>query len=178
MRYTLTLCLIALMAMTGCSSDQVISSLELSVDAVSAALPLIGPTAGLPAPLQTAIQTYLGATSDAIASASDILAGPGTDAAKTATIVASFAAIATPSVPAQYQSVATAVQQVALLVAKFIAQLPSATTTAKPVGASAFLPSPSADAGKTTNWTAAQKKKLAAIKAKATAASKAAKGGK
>ena len=71
---------VLLLLMAGCNSNQVITSLELAIDAVSATLPLIGPSAGLPPDLQADIQRYLGATSDAVDQAAVILNGPGTDA--------------------------------------------------------------------------------------------------
>lgn len=174
MKYAVSILLVLVLALAGCSSDQTINALDLTVDAVSAALPLLAPSAGIPAALTSQLQGYLGATSTAIASASDILAGPGTDGEKAAQIAASFAGIAAPSVPAQYQGIANAVQQVALMVAKFLADLPPASpaaAVAKPAGSSSFLaPAPKS---KTTKFSAAQKKKLAEIKAKAQAAASA-----
>lgn len=154
----------AAVAFTACGTSQVIGNLELAVDAVAVALPLIGPAAGLPADTTVQIQKYLSATSTAIGQASDILAGPGTDAQKSAQIVAAFSGIAVPLVPAQYQGIAQAVQQVAVLVARFLAALPAATTqplAVRPTGSTVAVP------GKTTALSASDRQRLLAVKQKA-----------
>jgi len=159
-----TLVVVAAVAFSGCGTNQVITNLELAVDAVQVALPLIGPAAGLPADLQGQIQTYLGATSQAIGKASDILSGPGDDAAKAAQITAAFAGIAAPIVPVKYQGIATAVQQVAVLVSKFLAGLPSPSTqpiAVRAPGSHPIVP------GQTTKLSASDLSRLAAIKQKA-----------
>jgi hypothetical protein len=160
----LALMLVALISLAGCGSSQVIGNLELAVDAISVALPLIGPAAGLPADTQSQIQRYLGATSAAIAQASDILAGPGDDATKAAQITAAFAGIAVPVVPAKYQGIAQAVQQVATLVARFLATLPSPSTqpiALRAPGAKASVP------GATTKLSAGDLRRLTVVKQKA-----------
>src|ERR1035437_5372096 len=158
----------AAVACTACGTSQVIGNLGLAVDAVSVALPLIGPAAGLPANTQAQIQQYLAATNTAIGQASDILAGPGTDGQKAAQIFASFSGIAVPAVPAKYQGIAQAVQQVSVLVARFLSGLPPAT--AQPLGVRAGgmnRPTAAVVPGKTTVLSAGDLVRLAAIKQKA-----------
>ena len=164
-----------LLLLAACSSNQVVTSLELTIDAVSSALPLVGPAAGLPPDIQAAVQTYLGATSEAVGKAAVILDGPGTDAQKAAAITSAFAGIAAPIVPAKYQQIATAVQNVAELVAKFLSHATSASIESGPAvrGASAFAPEPSKKG--TTKLSAKDRKRLAEIKARAEAAKQAAK---
>lgn len=153
--------LAGVLLLAGCGTSQVITSLELAIDAVAAALPLIGPAAGLPADLTAQLEGYLGATSTAVSQASDILAGPGTDEQKAAQIVAAFAGIAVPIVPAKYQGIATAIQQVAQMVAKFLATLPSpALVSARAAGVTEH----------TTVFSEGDLRRLAEVKTKAAAA--------
>jgi hypothetical protein len=146
---------IALLALlfSACSSNQVISDLQLAIDAVSIALPLVGPTVGLPAALVSQIDTYLSATSQAVSQAADILAGPGNDTSKAAAIAGAFAGIAAPIVPPQYASIANAVQQVAQAVQTFLAAQPAAAANVV--------------YGKTTKLSNGDKADLVGIKAKA-----------
>lgn len=162
-RAPLALTLAALLILSACGASQVITDLELAVDAAAVALPLIGPSAGLPPALQAQIQGYLTATSMACGQAADILAGPGTDAAKGAEIAAVFAGIAVPAVPAQYQGIASAVQQVAVLVAKFLGGLPVASTQPLAVRAPGSRP---AVPGNVTKLSDSDRAKLASIKEK------------
>lgn len=150
-------------AFLGCGTSQVIGNLELAVDAVSVALPLIGPAAGLPADLQAQIQQYLAATNTAIGQASVILSSPASDAAKAAEIAAAFAGVAVPAVPAKYQGIASAVQQVAVLVSKFLAGLPVASTQPLAVRAHAAIV---ATPGKTTPFSISDQKRLLNIREK------------
>jgi hypothetical protein len=181
-------CIAAVLALTlltsACSQNEVVTDLELAVNAVEVALPLIGPSVGLPANVSSQIQTYLGLTSQAIGKASDILAGSGTDVQKAAAVAAAFAGIAVPAVPSQYQGIASAVQQVTALVTKFLADTSPAVGTP---GIAWYAPSyvtfdPSGRAffeavkKKSTKITAKDRKRLAEIKRKAEeAARKAAK---
>lgn len=153
------------LGLAGCTSSEVITDLQLAVDAVSVALPLIAPAAGLPATLVAAIDTYLGATSQAISQASTILAGADTDAQKAVAIAAAFAGIAAPLVcpdqapgapPCKWAGLAAAIQAVAADVAKFLATEPVAASLAK-----------TASPSHVTTWSASQQAQLAAIKAKA-----------
>lgn len=115
---------ILILCLVGCSPSA-IDILNLAVGALEIALPLIGPAAGVDPGTIAAVQTYLGATSQAITQASDILAGPGTDAQKAAAIAQAFANIVAPLVPVKYQALAAAVEQVAQYIAQFLAKTAS-----------------------------------------------------
>lgn len=157
----------------GCSSNDVINSLELAVNAVSVVVDLAGPSAGLPPDVTAQVKTYAAATATALEQSIDILDGPGTDAQKGAAIAAAFAGIAVPVVPPKYQGIASAVQQVSLLVSKFLAQAPATRAAAGPPAfASAFADPP---AKKSTRLSKSQRAKLAKLKVKAAAAAEAAK---
>ena len=136
----ITLLLALLLPLAGCGNSP-ITYLNLAVEALEVAVPLIGPAAGIPPGVVTQVGIYLGGVSQAISQASDILAGPGTDAEKTAQIVAAFAGIAAPIVPAQYQALVSAIQTVAADIAKFIASLPA-------VPASSSVSTPVSDANR------------------------------
>lgn len=116
--------------MTGCSTSTVVGNLQLAVDALSAALPLIAP-AGLPPALLAEIQAGLSDTGKAISAASGILANATTtDAEKAAAIAAAFAGIVeqdqyiVAAIPAQYRGIANAVTQIAEMVAQFLSSVP------------------------------------------------------
>ena len=125
---------VLILAMAGCSTSP-LEYLQLAITAAEIALPLVGPAAGVDPATVTAVDNYLSATSGAITQATDILAGPGTDAQKAAQIIAAFAAIAAPIIPGQYSALATAVEQVAQAIAKFIASLPATSTATHAPGA-------------------------------------------
>lgn len=165
MKTLLCLALSVLLLLTGCTNNQVITDLTLAVDALEIALPLIGPSAHLPPDLEAQIQAYLGATSQAITQASDILAGAGTDAQKAAAITAAFAGIAQPLIPPQYAGIGAAVAQVASLVSKFLGSLPATKVAAEAVSARTVA-MPGANA-KTTALSKGDISKLAKVKARA-----------
>lgn len=115
------------LSLIGCGTNP-IDILNLAVGALEVALPLIGPAAGVDPAITSAVETYLGSASQAITQASDILSSPGlTDAQKEAAITAAFAGIAAPIVPAKYAALASAIQQVAQYIGKFLATLPAPT---------------------------------------------------
>lgn len=128
--------------------------LQLAVGAAEIALPLIGPSAGVDSATIASVSGYLAATSQAITQATDIEAGTGTDAQKAVQIAAAFAGIAAPIVPAKYQALANAVQQVAQYIAEYLASLP---------------PSSTSTVGKTTALSSSQKTKLSQIRTRALA---------
>jgi hypothetical protein len=103
--------------------------LQLAVGAAEIALPLIGPSAGVDPATIASVSTYLAATSQGITCATDVESGPGTDAQKAVQSIACFAGIAAPVVPAKYQALVNAVQQVALYIAKYLATLPVPSTS-------------------------------------------------
>jgi hypothetical protein len=118
--------LIILILLSSCTSSQIVSNLEIALDAISAGLPILATVSSVPADVVTSAETYLTAANSALGQASTILAGGGTDAEKSALIIAAFAGIAAPAIPAQYQAIAQLVSVVAADVAKFLAGLPSA----------------------------------------------------
>jgi hypothetical protein len=119
----LVLCLV------GCGESTVIQNLQMSLDAIATAFPIIAALTGVPANVTVDVEAYLDATNTALGQASTILAGPGTDAQKTAQIVAAFAAVAKPVVPVQYASLVTLIGVVAADVAQFLASLPPSSAT-------------------------------------------------
>jgi outer membrane lipoprotein SlyB len=125
----LSLVVVIALVLVGCGASTAIENLQLAVDAVTAALPIIGTISGIPPATITRVTTYLDATNQALAQSASILAAPGTDAQKTAQIVGAFAGIAEPVVPPQYAAIAGLVQTIARDVASFIASLPPATAT-------------------------------------------------
>jgi hypothetical protein len=148
---------ILILSMVGCATSP-IDLLNLAIGAAEVALPLVGGAAHVDPAVVTAVEGYLSAASQAIGQASDILAGPGTDAQKAVQIAAAFAGIAAPVVPGQYQSIANAVQAVAGYIAKFLASLPApSAATANAMAVTAHPISP------------ANRAKLASIKARADA---------
>jgi hypothetical protein len=118
-----------LACLIGCGQTTIIQNLQITLDAITAAFPIIAGLTTLPPATVTDVENYLDATNSALAQATTILAGPGTDAQKAAQITAAFAAIAQPVVPAQYASIVTLIGTVAKDVATFLASLPAVTTT-------------------------------------------------
>lgn len=131
-------------ALAGCSTATVITDLQVALDAISVALPILGGLTGIPPSVSTAVTAYVTAANEALGQASTILSGPGTDAEKAAAIAAAFAGIAVPVVPAQYAALASLVQTIAQDVAAFLASVPG---TATPAARAAFSKSPH-----TTTW--------------------------
>jgi hypothetical protein len=113
----------------GCSSSQIVTNLEIALDAIQAGLPILGGVSGVPAEVVSTAEDYLSAANAALGQASTILAGGGTDAEKTAQILAAFASIAQPAIPAQYGAIAQLVSLVAGDIFKFLAGLPSSTAS-------------------------------------------------
>ncbi len=90
-----------------------------TINATSAVLPLLAHNVS---PDEVAkVQTYLGSASQAVSKASTILASTETPAQKSADIASAFAGIVAPDLPAQYQSIAAAVQEVAQMISQFLA---------------------------------------------------------
>ena len=159
-RAPLAVLMAVIMILTGCSTATVITDLELALDAISAALPVLLPLVDVPAdaPVAAAVQTYLTAANSALGQASTILAGTGTDASKAAAILAAFAGIAAPVVPAQYGTLAAQVATVAQDIAAFLAFVPG-------TGVAGAL---RATAGGTHKWSAGERLKLAHARSAAT----------
>ena len=117
-----------ILSLVGCTPSQVVSDLQIALDAITVALPVLGTLTGVPADVVTAVISYSAATNQALGQAATILDGPGTDAEKAAAIAAAFAGIATPLVPAQYTALATLVGTIAGDVAVFLASVPALGT--------------------------------------------------
>ena len=118
-----------IVCLMGCGQTTVIQNLQISLDAITAAFPIIAGLTTIPSATVTDIEHYLDATNTALAQASTILAGPGTDAQKAAQITAAFAAIAQPVVPAQYANIVTLIGTIAKDVNTFLASLPAQMVT-------------------------------------------------
>lgn len=157
----LSLVAAVMLTCVACSQNDVITSLQLSVDAASVALPLVAQSAGITPALEIQLENYLQATNTAISQASTILAGPGTPQEKSAAILAAFSADVIPVMPAGTPlAVVQAIQAVSQDVAKFL------QTTATPATAKAVF---GGTAPKAVKIDAATIQKLNKIKAKAEA---------
>lgn len=125
-RAPLALALAVLLILTACSSSQVVSNLQIALDAITVALPVLGGLTGVPPATVAAATTYVAQANQALGQASTILAGPGTDAQKSLQIFAAFAGIAKPDIPTQYGALVSIVATVAQEVGKFLESLPAA----------------------------------------------------
>jgi hypothetical protein len=168
-RKPLAFVLAALLILSACSPSQTIGNLQIALDAISAALPIVSGLTGIPQPLVTTVETYITATNQALGQSSTILAGSGTDAQKAAQIAAAFAGIAAPIVPGQFSAIASLVQTIAGDVASFLGSVPAATANALTGGGGLA----SVPATHTTKWSKRDYEALA--KATATANTNAAK---
>lgn len=143
MRKILTITLASVVLWTACTSNQVITSITVAVDAAEVALPIVAGATGVDPALIMQLENYLGATSQALAAATDILAKGEPPAQEAADITAAFAGIALPNLPPGLPSAVTqAVQKVAMLVAQFLANLPAATASAARARAVGVQPAP------------------------------------
>lgn len=170
--------LIASLALSGCpagapSVTTLIRDLDTGVGLLAAAFPLIGSTSGMPPALAASVQTYLNVTAAGFARASDIAAGPGTDAEKTLAIVSALSGIAAPVIPSQYSSIATTISQVAQLVGKVLADLPAAAPAPAAIASATSPAAPralrAATPGQTTKLSGAQVRDLQKIRDRALA---------
>lgn len=100
-----------------CSRSQVLSTLSAVVVAAEVAVPVIGAATGVPPETIAVIVRYLEAVGKATAAASDILAGTGSAAEKSAQIAQAFATVSKgcncvkPGTPTQIVNVVEAVAQ-------------------------------------------------------------------
>ena len=151
--------LVLALVLSGCTSNQVITSLEVAVQAVTVALPVLSALGGIPPDLANASVSYASAVNQALSQASQILDSTGTDAEHAALIAAAFAGIAVPVVPAQYQALASVIQALATDVAHFLGGLPGASIAmARTSGPAHF-----------TKWSDAEKGRITAAHQKAVA---------
>ena len=114
--------IILALALVGCTSNQVIQSLENILAASEAAFPIVAAAANLPPATPAAISAYLQAASTATANAATELGSGDPSAVKAAKIAAMFATVVRPVLPAGTpQEVAAVVTVVANAVANFLA---------------------------------------------------------
>jgi hypothetical protein len=110
-----------LVTLTGCTQSQIVGDLELVVTGMEAVFPAVASAAGLSPAVTQQVAMYLQAVGGATSKASDILAGAGTAQQKASEIVALFAGVAVPVLPAgTAKTVVSAIQLVATAVAKFL----------------------------------------------------------
>ena len=152
-------CVAILLCITlaACSTATVITDLQVALDAISVALPILGSLTGVPPDVSNAVASYVTAANSALGQASTILVGSGTDAEKAAQIAAAFAGIAAPVVPSQYAELAQLVATVAKDVAAFLASVP---------GGPQLLTA--AKAPHTTKWSSLELVRLANLRSVAT----------
>lgn len=127
-RSTAAIAALLTLSLAGCSTSTVITDLQVALDAVTVALPVIGGLTGVPADVSQAVTKYVTATNQALGEASTILDSAGTDASKATAIAAEFAGIAVPVLPAQYASIAQLVATIAADVAAFLGSVPGLGT--------------------------------------------------
>lgn len=126
----LALLMAAFLVLVACTASQIVADLQIGLQAITALFPLIAGAADAPASVTDSVVAYATAANSAFGQADTILLGNGTNAAKTAQIVALFAGVEAPVVPTQYSALASQVATIAADVAKFIAALPAATPAA------------------------------------------------
>ena len=129
-RAPLAVLLVAILILVGCTTDQVVADLQIGLQAITALFPLIAGAFGAPASVTNSVVAYAIAANSAFSQADTILLSNASTATKTAQIVALFAAVEAPVVPAQYSALASQVSTIAADVAKFLAALPAATPAA------------------------------------------------
>lgn len=127
-----------LLALVSCGTATVISALQLAVDAVTIAVPLIAAVTGVPAATVNLLLSYLGQVSQAISGAAKILAEPGTPAQQAAAIVALFASIAAPDLRGLPGAIVSAIQLVAKRVGEFLGHFPLSQAMASNQGTVKF----------------------------------------
>ena len=155
--------LIAILLLTACTPSTLVSSLQIAVDAVTVAIPVLA-AAGVDSATLMQVQTYLTAVSTATEEAATELATSDTSAVKVSKIVADFAGvvapvIGNPRVSAVVQAVAAAVQSFLTLLQQ---QQPSGPA-AKAIASTVVKPS-FADRSKLGAIKSQCEKNLAALK--------------
>jgi hypothetical protein len=157
---------LAVLLCAACGAAEVVTGLELAIDAAEAVLPAIATAANVPPATVTLIDNYLAAVATALSQTSALLASSSASgtAVEAGQITALFAQALVPVLPAGTpQAVAAAVQAVGKAVANFVAQF-TATTT--PAGGTAFAAAKRLGSVKLTK---AQRAKVVALKARADA---------
>jgi hypothetical protein len=120
-----SLAVLLILALSNCGASTVINNLQLALDAVTAALPVIASITGVPPATVAQVTKYLDDVNTALGQASMILSATATDAEKAAKITQIFTAIVKPDVPAQYQPIVGLVGTIAQDVAQFLSSLPT-----------------------------------------------------
>jgi hypothetical protein len=151
-RHYAAIAALLILSLVGCTTSQVVSDLQIALDAITVALPILGTLTGVPADVSTAVTNYATAANQALGQAATILDGPGTDAEKAAAIAAAFAGIAAPVVPAQYAALAQLVGTIAAEVAAFLGSVPGLGTAQERASA--------AKSPHTTKWSLDERIKL------------------
>lgn len=125
--------LAVILILVGCTSSQIVNTLEDVVTAAEVAVPVIGGASGVPASTISQIVTYLQAVSMATSQAATILSGAGSSAEKSAQIIAAFAGVASGlNLPAGTAGdVVAVVSAVSQAVVRFLSNFP--TSPAAPV---------------------------------------------
>ena len=110
-----------------CTSNQIITSITLAVDAAEVALPIVTGATGVNPALITQLENYLAAVGQGLSVATDIIGKNEPPAQQAADITAAFAGVALPTLPAGLPvAIVTAVEKVSMLVSQFLANLPTA----------------------------------------------------
>lgn len=124
--------------LTGCKQSSITTNLQLVIAAAETAVSVLEGTGTIPPPVGTLINTYLNAVSEGTVFASMELASTDPQPIKASKIIAKFASIAKPDLPAgTAQNIVTVIEAVANAAAKFLATISTAqtalATSAKPL---------------------------------------------
>jgi len=156
--------LAGLLALTACSTSQLVDSLDIVTTAATAAVDALQSVASIP----PQVLTYLTAVNGGITCTTDELTAGDAAAVQASKIAACFAVSLQPVLPSGTPStVVSVIDAVASALANFLKTLPSATVvSATPAGAFSFAPSPKT---KPVKLSRKDKSKLADIRKRAAA---------
>jgi hypothetical protein len=141
MKQLVSILLVLVVLMTGCSSSQIVSNLQFAVDAAEVAFPIVAQQAHLSPAVATQVGAYLQGVNVAISQSAPIIASAEPTPQKVAQISAIFANVAAPNLPpGTPQAVASAVSAVANAVAKFLGSV-EATKSLKTASMKPVVPS-------------------------------------
>jgi hypothetical protein len=117
-----TLSILMLLLFTaGCTSNQVITSLDVAVTATEVALPIVAGATGMSPALTASIMTYLQDADQALALAAQEQSSSDSDQVKAAKILAFFASVKIPNLAGAPAAVVQAIQTIASDIAKYLA---------------------------------------------------------
>ena len=113
--YLAVSCIFLLMFMVACTSAQVVSAIETSIQLISSILPLISSSTGMTSAQTTTVLSYLQESNTALDQVNTILQQGGTQAVVAAKITAALSGVvaSTPSLAGLPASIASTVQQLA-----------------------------------------------------------------